>query len=108
MKLLILGANPETIPLIQVAKDMGVYTIATDFNPHAPAKKIADKSYNVDGMDVKGLVELAQLEKVDGVLVGVADLLVPPYQKVCEHLNLPCYANQKSINALANKFFFKR
>jgi biotin carboxylase len=108
MKLLILGANPETVPLIQVAKDMGIYTIATDFNPDAPAKKVSDKSYDIDGMDVKKLVELAKSEKVDGVLVGVADLLVPPYQKVCEQLKLPCYANSKAVLALSNKYNFKR
>lgn len=107
-KLLILGANPETIPLIQTAKNMGVYTIATDFNPEAPAKMVANKSYDIDGMDVDRLARLAELEQIDGVLVGVADLLIPSYQKICEKLHLPCYANNKAIDFLSNKYKFKR
>lgn len=75
-KLLFLGANPETADLVRIAKEMGVYTIVTDYNPGAPAKKVADKSYNVNGIDVDALEKLAHDEKVDGVLVGVADPLI--------------------------------
>jgi hypothetical protein len=42
-KLLILGANPETIPLIETAKLMGIYTIVTDPDLNAPAKKLLIK-----------------------------------------------------------------
>lgn len=102
-KLLILGANPETIRLINTAKAMGIYTIVTDPDPNAPAKKIADKSININGMDVDGLVEFCLEEKIDGVLVGIADRLIQPYQQVCERLNLPCYGNQMSCDYLTNK-----
>ena len=102
-KLLILGANPETIRLINTAKAMGIYTIVTDPDPDAPAKKVADKGININGMDVDGLVKFCLEEKVDGVLVGIADRLIQPYQQVCERLNLPCYGNQISCNYLTNK-----
>lgn len=107
-KLLILGANAESIPLVLTAKKLGVYTIVTDYNPDAPAKEYADKACNVDGIDVDGLVKLAQDEKVDGVLVSVADMLIPTYQKVCEKLNLPCYATEEQVKVLVNKYNFKR
>jgi biotin carboxylase len=102
-KLLILGANPETIRLVNTAKAMGIYTIVTDPDPNAPAKKVADKGININGMDVDGLVEFCLEEKVDGVLVGIADRLIQPYQQVCERLNLPCYGNQMSCDYLTNK-----
>ena len=95
-KLLILGANPETIRLVDTAKSMGIYTIVTDPDPNAPAKKIADKSIDINGMDVDSLVKFCLEEKVDGVLVGIADRLIQSYQQVCEKLNLPCYGNQIS------------
>lgn len=107
-KLLILGANPETVPLIQLAQEMGVYTIVTDYDPNAYAKPFADKSYNVDGMDVIGLVELAKKESVDGVMVGTADPLIVPYQKVCELLNLPSFATEEQVKIFTNKYYFKR
>ena len=88
-KLLILGANPETIPLVQVANELGVKTIVTSNSAADAAKKYAWKAVDVDGMDVPGLIALARDEKVDGVLVGVADILVPIYCKVCAELDLP-------------------
>ena len=68
-KLLIMGANPETVSLIKKAKKMGIYTIVTDNNPDAYAKKFADQAENVNAVDVDGLVQLAKYNQVDGVLV---------------------------------------
>ena len=82
---------------------MGLYTIVTDHDPDAPAKKIADRGININGMDVDILVDFCKQEKVDGVLVGVADRLIEPYQKVCEALNLPCYGDQYQCEMLTNK-----
>lgn len=105
-KLLILGANPETIPLIETAKSMGVYVIVTDFNENAPAKKHADKSFNVDGLDISGLIALCISEKIDGVMVGVADRLILPYFEVCNALSLPCYATKEQCAFFTNKLKF--
>jgi biotin carboxylase len=107
-KLLILGANPETIPLIETAKKMGLYTIVTDPDPEAPAKKVADRGININGMDITSLVQFCKTEKVDGVLVGVADRLIEPYQKVCEMLQLPSYGNQYQCEVLTNKEKFNK
>ena len=106
-KLLILGGNPETTPLVEIANNMGIKTIVSSGRHTDAAKKAAWKSYDVDGMDVPGLIALAREEKVDGVLVGVADILVPSYCKVCEALNLPCYATQQIVDVFAFKDVFK-
>lgn len=106
-KLLILGGNPETIPLVEIANDMGIQTIVSSARHTDPAKKVAWKAYDIDGMDVPGLIALAQEEQVDGVLVGVADILVPAYCKVCEALNLPCYATQNIVDVFSYKDVFK-
>ena len=102
-KLLILGANPETIPLIETAKSIGIYTIVTDPDPNAPAKKYADQGININGMDVDELINFGKQENIDGVLVGVADRLIEPYQKVAEGLKLPCYGNEFQCEVLTNK-----
>lgn len=106
-KLLILGANPETGALVRMANEMGIKTIVTSNIATDAAKKDAWKSYEVDGMDVPGLIALARDEKVDGVLVGVADVLVPSYSKVCAALNFPCYANQRIVDVFSFKDVFK-
>ena len=106
-KLLILGGNAETVPLVQMANDMGIQTIVASSVPDEPAKQIAWKGSDVDGMDVPGLIALAREEQVDGVLVGVADMLVPSYCKVCDALGLPCYATQRIVDVFAFKDIFK-
>jgi biotin carboxylase len=108
LKLLVLGANPETVPLIQTAQKMGTYVIVTDNNPVAYAKQFADKKVDIDGMDVPGLVTLAREEKVDGVIVGVADRLITPYQQICEILELPCYATREQCRVLTDKLIFNQ
>lgn len=106
-KLLILGGNPETSALVKVANGMGVKTIVASARHADDAKKYAWKSSDIDGMDVPGLIALAKEEHVDGVLVGVADILVPSYCKVCDALSLPCYATQRIVDVFSFKDVFK-
>ena len=106
-KLLILGANPETIPLVEVANRMGVKTVVTSNVPNDAAKAVAWKGVDVNGLDVPAVISLAREERVDGVLVGVADILVPAYCKVCDALGLPCYATQSIVDTFNYKDIFK-
>lgn len=99
-KLLIIGANPETISLIEKAKLMGIKTYVTDYNKMTYAKKFADVPCDVDGMDVDGLVALVKKEHIDAVLVGVAEALIPTYCKVCEVLDYPCFASMEQFEIM--------
>ncbi|WP_405415812.1 carbamoyl-phosphate-synthetase [Maribacter sp. Asnod1-A12] len=107
-KLIILGGNPETAILVDIAISMGIYTIVVDPNPNAPAKKNASETYDIDGFEVDKIVQLAKDLKVDAVLVGVADILVKPYGEICEKLNMPTYANKEAIEAFCSKDGFKK
>nr|WP_321225709.1 carbamoyl-phosphate-synthetase [uncultured Psychroserpens sp.] len=107
-KLIILGGNPETAILVKTAMSMGVYTIVVDPNPLSPAKKVANESYDIEVFNVDEVVELAKKLNVDGVLVGVADILVAPYQKICEKLNMHCYVTEDAVDAFCSKDGFKR
>ena len=42
-KIMILGANPETIQLVKKANEIGYYTIVVDPNIDSPSKKYANK-----------------------------------------------------------------
>lgn len=106
-KLLILGGNPETIPLVEIANSWGIKTIVASARHSDPAKKYAWKAYDFEGLDVGAAIRIATEEKVDGVLVGVADILVPMYCKVCEALDLPCYATQEIVDVFSYKDVFK-
>jgi biotin carboxylase len=100
---MILGANTETRPLVDVARSLGVITWVVDPDPDANAKKSSNYSLDVDGLDIESIVVAARQANIDGVLVGVADSLVASYQKVCEILKVPCYASAKAVAAFSSK-----
>lgn len=106
-KLLIMGANPETTPLVQYANQMGIKTLVTSNCTTDDAKQYAWKSFDVDGLDVPRVIALAKEEHVDGILVGVADILVPAYCKVCDALGFYCYATQEIVDVFSYKDIFK-
>ena len=106
-KLLILGGNSETIPLVEMANNMGIRTIVASARDSDPAKNYAWKKYTYEGLDTGAVIKIATEEQVDGVLVGVADILVPMYCKVCEALDLPCYATQEIVDVFSFKEVFK-
>lgn len=105
-KIAILGGNPETGALVQVANGMGLHTIVLDPYPNSPAKRYAASAYDVDVTDLDALDRIIRNEGVDGVMVGVADPLVPFYQKICAHNQMYCYATETIIQALTSKTSF--
>lgn len=106
-KLLILGANPETVSLVKKAQSMGIMAGVTDNNPSAVAKKLSDFYYDIDGMDTDALVMKVKEDKIDGVIVGTADPLIGPYNTVCRECNLPRYTTDDAVVYLTNKRKFK-
>ena len=40
--LIILGAGPQQLPIYEVAKRLGIKTLAVDFNPNAEARCLSD------------------------------------------------------------------
>lgn len=105
-KIAILGGNPETGALVDVANNMGLQTVVLDPYPQSPAKQSAAISFDVDVTDLDAVDRIIQEEKITGVLVGVADPLVPYYQKICARNDLYCYATEKIIHALTSKTNF--
>jgi len=87
---------------------MGLYVIVADYDENAPAKIMADKASMVSATDIDAVVNLIKEEKIDGVLTGFIELLLPYYQQVCEKAQLPCYASKEHIDYATNKNKFKQ
>jgi len=104
--IMILGGNPETGALVDIANGLGLRTVVVDPYPSAPAKRNAAVSYDIDVTDLDLVDEVVHREGIQGILVGVADVLVPYYQKLCERNGLPCYASEKIMLALSSKANF--
>ena len=85
---------------------MGLSTVVLDPYPNSPSKRYAWKSYDIDVTNLEAVDEVIRLEHAGGVLVGVADPLVPYYQKICERNGFYCYANNTIIRTLTSKSNF--
>lgn len=109
-KLLILGATAITCEIVDAAKALGVYTIVTDYNPieKAPAKLIADEYWNDSIMDYDVLLPKIKEHRVDGILTGFVDIVLLPYQHLCELSGLPCYATKEVFETTLDKARFKQ
>lgn len=107
-EVLILGANPETVSLIEKAKEMGIYTYVTDYDHNAYAKRYADQAVDIDAVDVDALEAFVKQECIGGVVVGVAEALLPTYSKLCERLHFPHYSTEEKFQVMARKDLFKQ
>ena len=106
-KLLFLGGNTETVPLVKIANELGAVTVVSSSNPESMAKACAAIKYDTDATDIAAMVAIAREEQVAGVLPGTDDIFVPAYCKVCDVLGLPCYANEEIIEVFGYKDTFK-
>ena len=106
-KLLILGGTTLMIHVVETARRMGVYTVVTDMNPTAPAKKRADASYDISTGDMVLLEEMAREEGIDGVFAGYDDFNTSVAVELCQRMGLPFYATKEQIDITKSKDQFK-
>jgi len=108
-KLLILAGADVHTKVVKAAKELGVYTIVTDYlSPEdAPAKLVADEYWMINITETDAIVEKCREEHVDGVLAFCIDPAQIPYQRVCEKLGVPCYGTKEQFDILTNKRLFK-
>lgn len=107
-KILILGTNPETAPLVKKAKEKGLITFVIGKEKNNITKQIADFSVIGDASDVKFVSEIIKKYNIHAVMVGVVDVLINTYEKVCRKFKFPCYANIKSVYAFSSKNNFNK
>ena len=108
-KLLILSGNTLSCDIVRTAKEMGVYTIVTDWYDadRSPAKLLCDERWDVSTTDYNELVRRINERHIDGILTGFSDSYLLPYQKLCELTNLPCYATREQFEWSLDKKAFK-
>ncbi len=107
-RILFLGAIQLLCDAVEIAKEMGMYTIVTDYIPNSPAKKHADKACMVSTTDVDAIVQLCKDEKVDGVFTAYTDSMLPYCREICDRLGFPFYASREQIRHSLDKTVFKQ
>ena len=106
--ILFLGGFHQMVDIIEKAKDMKIYTIVVDMDPNSPAKKIADKSYDISTNKIGELIDICKKNKVDGIFNGFEDFNIHIARILCEKMNLPFYANKQQLEYVTNKDKFKK
>lgn len=109
-RLLILGATPNEIPLVERAKSLGVYTVVTDYNlDHtiSPAKDVADEYWDISWSDIDRLEQKCREREIDGAVAGFSEFRVDCLIQLCERLGLPCYATPEQLAVTRDKSKFK-
>ncbi len=105
-KLLLLGGSAQQVVAIETAKKLGYYTVLCDFLTDNPGQYVADKFYLVSTTDKQAALQVAEKEKVDGVLAYASDPAAPTAAYVAEKLGLPGNP-YKSVEILCNKDKFR-
>lgn len=108
MKILVLAGGYDQIALIQELKIRGHEVILADYFEKPPAKKYADRHYQVSTLDEEKILELAKLENIELITTVCTDQALMTVATVSEKLGLPCYITEEKGKAVTNKGIMKK
>ena len=94
--LLVLAASRYQVPIIVQAKQLGLRVITTDNVPDNPGHILADRAYGVDTTDMKGVLNIARKEHINGVIAACTDVALPTAAYVSEKLGMRCMPFQST------------
>lgn len=106
-KLLVLGGDHFTIPVVEAAHQQGYYVITCDYLPDNVAHKVSDEYVNFSTTDKEGILEWARDNAIDGI-VTFTDSGVVTTAYVQHHLGLPQIGPLESVEILQNKARFRQ
>ena len=107
-KLLLLGGSRYLLPVIEAAKQLGIYTISCDYLPDNIAHKYSDEYRNVSIIDKEAVLAAARELQVDGVMSFACDPGVVTAAYVAEQMGLPSCGSYESVCILQNKGLFRQ
>lgn len=106
-KLLLLGGSAQQVVAIEKARELGYYTVLCDFLDDNPGQFVADQFYLVSTTDKEAILEVAEKEKIDGILAYASDPAAPTAAYVAEKMGLPGNPYE-SVEILCNKDRFRQ
>ncbi|MGN1014129.1 MAG: ATP-grasp domain-containing protein [Butyricicoccus sp.] len=109
-KLLCMGVDTTTRFALSYAKEIGVYTIVTDYNPidSSPEKAMADEQWEIDVADLDALEARCRKEQVTGIYAGNHEFCLDMTKELCARLGLPFYASDEGWACARDKKRFKQ
>ena len=105
-KILLLGGSAQQVIAIETAKKLGYYTILCDYLTDNPGQNVADKFFLESTTDKEKILQIAESEKIDGIVAYASDPAAPTAAFVAEKLGLPTNP-YRSVDILCNKDKFR-
>lgn len=105
-KLLLLGAMQMHIPIIQRAKERGIYVITCDYIPSNLGHQYADEAHFDSTTDYEAVLKLAKDCQVDGIMTFNSDPAALTAARVAEQLGLPG-SGYKAVQIMSEKDRFR-
>ena len=102
-RLLVLGAGPPQLGVLEAAQRRGLTVIAADRDPSAPGFRHADRRAIVSIEDEPAIERLARAERVDGLVAPGTDHAVAIAARVAHRLGLPHPVTPESALLAASK-----
>ncbi len=106
-KLMVLGGSRYALPIIRVAKKLGIYVITADYLPENIAHRYSDEYCNVSIIDQDKVLEKAKELNIDGIISFACDPGVVTAAYVAEKMNLPSVGSYEAVTILQNKSKFR-
>jgi biotin carboxylase len=88
-RLLVLGAGPAQLGLLEAARKRGVFTIAVDRDPSAAGFALAERRAIISTEDERGIERLAAAERINGVIAPGIDWPVGIAARVAAKVGAP-------------------
>jgi biotin carboxylase len=88
-RVLVLGAGPAQLGLLEAARSSGTWTAVCDRDPGAPGFELADRRCIVSTEDEPAIERLAAALELDGVIAPGTDWPVAVAARIAEKLGLP-------------------
>lgn len=105
---MVLGSLDEFTELVKLAKARNIYTVVCDGYPNGPAKKAADKAYDIDVRQTDAIAAVCAQEKINGIITSFSDLLFECMVKIADKAGLPCYLKPEQLPYYRSKPVMKQ
>jgi biotin carboxylase len=102
-RLLVLGAGPPQLGVLEAAQRRGLAVVAADRDPAAPGFRHADRRAIVSIEDEPAIERLARAENVDGLLAPGTDHAVALAARIASRLGLPHSISPETALLAASK-----
>jgi len=102
-RLLVLGAGPAQLGLLEAARERGLWVGVVDRDPAAPGFRFADRRCILSTEDEPAIERLAGALQVDGIIAPGTDWPVAVAARISERLGLPHPISAASAVLATNK-----